>query len=105
LIPTNGKGGSMKKAVLGCIALLIIITAGVARAETATDNQNHGGADWTPPHGATISGIHNNINVFTVAAGTTVFVEAGVALVISANEVNIAGTLNPDLSPLGLVRS
>ena len=64
-----------------------------------TPYTDHGGADWTPSNSSSIVGYHYNVGTFTITSGYTVYVSAynGTvgygALTVSANTINIAGTL------------
>ena len=68
-----------------CPALAATITGG-----------NWGGAALSPADGDVLSGVFTDVSTFTVAAGTTVYVEDGTPLEVFANNILIEGTLNGD---------
>jgi hypothetical protein len=64
---------------------------------------DHGGFDWSPGNGDTLSGYHYNIGTFNVPSGVTINIAAVVNgnscsgwLAISANNVVVDGTINAD---------
>jgi hypothetical protein len=57
-----------------------------------TGGGDHAGTAWTPANGTVIGGTHTNIGTFTVAAGTTVYVNYGAY--IYATDINVAGSIN-----------
>ena len=58
-----------------------------------TGATDHGGANWAPTSGSTISGTHCNVATFSVASGSTVYVNA-TGLKVKAQTITIAGTLD-----------
>lgn len=53
---------------------------------------DHGGNDWTISSNTTVAGNHINVGTFTVSSTATV--ANGCALEVSAQDVNITGTIN-----------
>lgn len=86
----------------------VLVSGTGASADLMVCDYNHGGASWTPTNGDTydldatagieIAGVHCNINVFTVAAGTTsVKAYDGTnygRLAVYATSATITGTLS-----------
>lgn len=81
----------MNRLLLTLIVICMIIPS--AFAWTDTGGGSHGGADWTPTDGLTISGNHTDIGTFTVLSGYIINVNPGNELEIHAYTVNIIGKI------------
>ena len=57
---------------------------------------DHNGADWTPTNGLTLTGIHTNVNLFTITSGYTCNIATGVPFEVYAVESIISGTIDGD---------
>ncbi|MCF7846207.1 MAG: hypothetical protein K9L85_03125 [Candidatus Peribacteraceae bacterium] len=79
-----------KKILLALACLAVFIYADPALAWSDLGGGDHGGADWSPANGTSISGEHTNIGTFTVSG--TAYVNNNVT--IDAENINIIGTLN-----------
>jgi len=92
---------------LPCIAVFLAFPMmASAQAWTATGGGDHGGQNWTPANGTAIAGLHTNINVFSVAAGTTVVVQPWNdttfgSVEIQAEVITIDGTLSANGAGFG----
>ena len=89
---------------LSIFLCLLLIFSGLflspqpVQAWSNTGGGDHGGADWTPANGTYIAGNHTNIGTFTVAGGTTVYIQpydgtSYGSVQINANTIDIQGTL------------
>lgn len=102
--PSTKKHFKIFRLFFSILLCLLLILSGLflspkpVQAWTNTDGGDHGGADWTPANGTYIAGNHTNIGTFTVAGGTTVYIQPynGSSygwVQINANTINIQGTL------------
>jgi hypothetical protein len=57
---------------------------------------DHNGANWTPTNGSTLTGIHTNVNIFSITSGYTCYIAAGVPFEVYAIESLISGTIDGD---------
>ena len=83
------------------LLLCLLAPAPASAAWSDLGGGDHGGADWSPANGTRIAGVHTNVGTFTVAAGTTVLVQAfdGTAfgsVEVTATTIRIDGTLDGD---------
>lgn len=57
---------------------------------------DHNGANWTPTNGSTLTGIHTNVNIFSITSGYTCYIATGVPFEVYAVESLISGTIDGD---------
>ncbi len=81
------------------LLLLVLVCFGASPdlpgAEAATIvGSDLAGADLTPANGDVLSGTFTNVGTFSIPAGATVFVDPGVPLSITAQAIDIDGTLD-----------
>lgn len=57
---------------------------------------DHNGANWTPTNGSTLTGIHINVNIFSITSGYTCYIATGVPFEVYAIESLISGTIDGD---------
>src|SRR5947209_12402423 len=57
---------------------------------------DYGGANLLPQNGDVLEGTFTHVGTFLVAPNTTVYVEPGTPLSVSANAIRIDGTLDGD---------
>lgn len=83
-----------------CIAMMMaVLTLGFGEperleAQMIIVGHDYGGSDLLPANNDILSGVFTNVGTFRIAAGTTVSVDPGEPLSITADEIIIAGTLD-----------
>lgn len=76
-----------------CLILVgLLVCARPARAATISGG-DYAGANLSPAGGDVLSGVFQNVGLFRIQAGATVYVDANVPLAVYAGTVSIAGTL------------
>ncbi len=80
------------------ISLLTLLSASYVQAWTATGGGDHEGADWTIDSNIEVAGVHTNIGTFRINSGRTATVQSLGNFVVTANVINVVGTLSGDES-------
>jgi len=85
---------SITRSLVGTGLCLAFGLAPSAASAALISGGNFGGTDLTPSDGDVLSGTFTNVGTFTLAPGTTVFIDQGTALSITASQLNIFGILD-----------